>query len=76
MKLDPTFLMTYYFNKNICIVLQSDTSYSRVLIGQSLIFCSPTWPKCCNLPSNVRQLNIRRGKKLGFQLSHRQPPNY
>ena len=22
---------------------------------------------------NVRQLNIRRGKKLGFQLSHRQP---
>ena len=24
---------------------------------------------------NVRQLNIRRGKKLGFQLSHRQPLN-
>ena len=22
---------------------------------------------------NVRQLNLRRGKKLGFQLSHRQP---
>ena len=23
---------------------------------------------------NVRQLNIRRGKKMGFQLAHRQPP--
>ena len=23
---------------------------------------------------NIRQLNTMRGKKLGFQLSHRQPP--
>ena len=40
-----------------------------------MIFCLPTWPTCCITHlENVRQLNKRRGKKLGFQLSHRQSP--
>ena len=38
-----------------------------------LISCSLTSLTCCNSPQNVRQLNIRRGKKLSFQLPHRQP---
>ena len=40
----------------------------RVLTGWHLTFCSPTWPTCCNSARN-----IRRGKKLSFQWSHRQP---
>ena len=46
---------------------------SRVLIDRDLTFCPSTWPSCCNSPQNVRQLNIRRDKKLDFQLSHTQP---
>ena len=40
---------------------------SQVLIGWHLIFCAVTRLQ------NVRRLNIRRGKRLGFQLWHRQP---
>ena len=40
---------------------------SRVLIDRHLTFCSPMWPTRCN---SARKW---RGKKLEFQLSHRQP---
>ena len=47
---------------------------SRVLIGRHLIFCAhPYNQRAVTRLENVRQLNIRWGKKLGFQLSHRQP---
>ena len=46
---------------------------SRVLIGEHLIFCSQRHQRAVTRVKNVRQLNIRRGKKLGFQLLHRQP---
>ena len=46
---------------------------SRVLISRHLIFCS--WRHQCAVTrfENVRQFNIRRGKKQVFKLSHRQP---
>ena len=47
---------------------------SRVLIDQHWIFCSRRHQRAVTRLENVRQLNIRRGKKLGFELSHRQPP--
>ena len=42
-------------------------------------FCSSDWStfdfrRALTHLENKRQLNIRRGKKLGFLLSHRQPP--
>ena len=48
---------------------------SRVLIGPNLIFSH--WRHQCAVTclENVHQLNIRQYKKLGFQLSHRQPLN-
>ena len=46
---------------------------SRVLICQQLIFVHWRHRSALTRLENVRQLNIRRGKKLGFQLSHRQP---
>ena len=48
---------------------------SRVLFGHHLIFRSRRHQRAVNRLENVRQLNIRRGKKPGFQLSHRQPPS-
>ena len=44
----------------------------RVLIGR-LFFAYPRDQLAVTRVDNVRQLNIRRDKKLGFQLSHRQP---
>ena len=41
---------------------------SRVLIGPHLVFYSLTSPPCCNSPRKCTQ-----DKKLGSQLSHRQP---
>ena len=49
---------------------------SRDLIGQPLNLCSLTHQCAETRLKNVRQLNIREGKKLGFQLSHRQPLMY
>ena len=46
---------------------------SRVLVGQHLISCSRRHQRAVTRLENVRQLNIKRGKKLGFQLSYRQP---
>ena len=37
-------------------------------------FAHPRDQRTVTRLENVLQLNIRRGKKLGFQLSHRQPP--
>ena len=44
---------------------------SRVRIGQH--FCSQRHQRVVTCLENVCELNERRGKKLGFQLSHRQP---
>ena len=46
---------------------------SWVLIGRPLIFCWLTSPRAVTRLENVRQSNIR-GKKMGFQLSHKHPP--
>ena len=46
---------------------------SRVLIGQHLNFAHPRDQRAETRLKNVRQLNIMRGKKLDFELSHRQP---
>ena len=47
---------------------------SRVMIGRLLIFAHPRDQPAVTRFKNVRLLNIRRGKKLILQLSHRQPP--
>ena len=49
---------------------------SQVLISQYLIFCSRRHQGFVNRLEGVRQLNIKRGQKLDFQLSHRQPPSH
>ena len=46
---------------------------SRGLIAQPFIFCSLASKHVVNRLENVHQLNISRGKKLGFQLPQRQP---
>ena len=68
--------------RNLChtcrfCMLRVSQGWSQVLIGQDLIFFSPTWPKCAvTFLENVRWLNIKWGKKLGFQSSHTQPHNH
>ena len=49
---------------------------SRVVIGQHLIFAHPRDQRAVTRLENVPQLSIRQGKKLGFQLSHRQHLNF
>ena len=39
-------------------------------IWHHLSFCSLTSPTCSNSPRKCHQLNISRGKQLGFQMSH------
>ena len=64
----------FFLRLGIYIGLQSDNRPSWVLICRHLCFCSPTWPKCLTVfLENVPRLDQRRGKELGFQLSHRQP---
>ena len=46
---------------------------SRVLIGRDLKFCSRRYQCAATRLENVRQLNISRDKKLGFQLSQKHP---
>ena len=68
----------FYFTLNALFVLTYSTSdnvtppITRVLIARHLIFDSLTSPTCCNSPRKCTPYNIRKGKKLGFQLSHRQ----
>ena len=52
-------------------VLQSDTPIYRVLIVQHLLFFHWRHQRAATRLENVHRLNIRRGKNLGFQLSHR-----
>ena len=46
---------------------------SRVLIGDTWFFAYPRDQCAATCLKNVRHSNIRRGKKLDFQLSHTQP---
>ena len=46
---------------------------SRVLIGQPSFFPHRRHQRAVTHFENVRQLNIRRDKMLGFQLLHRHP---
>ena len=46
---------------------------SRVLIGPHLIFANWRHQRIVACLENVRQSNIRRGRMLGFQLSHKHP---
>ena len=41
---------------------------SRVLIGQRLIFCSPTWPTCCNSTLKCTPVKHKARQKAGFQI--------
>ena len=77
-------LFNYFYLQIQATVVQRQTynsSYnltlaiSRILIGQPLIFAHPRDQRAVTRLENVHQLNIRRDKKLGFQLSHRQPPD-
>ena len=47
---------------------------SRVMIDPHVIFCWLMSPPCWTRLENVRQSNIKKGKKIGFQLSHKHPP--
>ena len=50
-------------------------SISWIILFNFLCNIYPRDQRAVTHLENVRQLNIRRGKKLVFQLSHRQPPN-
>ena len=43
---------------------------SRVMISRHLIFAHPRDQRAVTRLQSVRQLNIKQGKKLSFQLSH------
>ena len=81
----PGFWRNFFFRRwltvhQLVVLLQVWNTYSssdnlaplisRVLIGLHLSFCSLTSPTCSNSPRKCHQLNISRGKQLGFQMSH------
>ena len=39
---------------------------SRALIGRYLIFCSPTWPTCCNSSRKCTPVKYKAREKSGF----------
>ena len=41
---------------------------SRVLIGQHMVFCSLTSPKCCTSPRKCMPVNYKRRQKAGFPI--------
>ena len=69
--------------KNICSVKNAHLTYSPsynltppicgVWLVNTWFFAHWHHQPAVTCPENVRHLNIRRGKKLGFHLSHRQP---
>ena len=70
----PRFLYTISITDRQPTKPQSDTSYFSSLIGKHLTFCLLRNQRAVTRLANVRQLTIRRGKKLALQLSHGQPP--
>ena len=62
-------------NTNIQTILQSGTTYFLSSDWSTWYFAHWRHQRAVTRFKNVHQLNIRREKKLGFQLSHRQPPN-
>ena len=79
--LKVNYIYAMKFVKRNCQYLRYSSSYSltpsisRVLIGPLLTFCSRRHQHAVTRLQNVRQLNIRRGKKLGLELPQRQPSN-
>ena len=41
---------------------------SRALIGRYLIFCSPTWPTCCNSSRKCTPVKYKASQKAGFPI--------
>ena len=41
---------------------------SRVLIGRHVIFCLPTWSKCCSSPRKCTPVKYNARQKSGFQI--------
>ena len=41
---------------------------SRILIGRHVIFCLPTWPKCCSSPRKCTPVKYNARQKSGFQI--------
>ena len=64
----------YHVLTDIYFISQCDTTYFSISDWSTLDFMLTDVP--LTRLGNVRQLNIRRGKKLGFKLSHRQPRGY
>ena len=56
-------------NTSIQFLFQCDTTY----FSSSDFFAYPRDQRAVTRLENVRHLNIRRGKKEGFRLSHTQP---
>ena len=81
--LDPVVFSKHFYPRPRWCFAKLTLSYSTsdnetppiswVLIGRPLIFCWLTSPRAVTRLENVRQSNIR-GKKMGFQLSHKHPP--
>ena len=58
------------------LVLQSDFSYFSTSDWSTFDFCSTMWPTCCKSPRRCTPVKYRRDKRLGINLSHRQPPKF
>ena len=41
---------------------------SRILIGRHVIFCLPTWPKCCSSPRKCTPVKYNARQKSRFQI--------
>ena len=41
---------------------------SRILIGRHVIFCLPTWPKCCSSPRKCTPVKHNARQKSRFQI--------
>ena len=66
--------MLFFFNKKLCLKILCSFTYSssynltpaisQVLIGRRLIFCSPTWPPCCNSPRKCTPVKYKVRQNL------------
>ena len=54
--------LAYSLSNNLTLAI------SRVLIGQHFIFCSPTWPTCCNSPRKCTPVKYKVRQKAGFPI--------
>ena len=61
-----SFIRSGFSNWSVFSSYNLTPAISQVLIGRHLIFCSPTWPTCCNSPRKYTPVKYKVRQKVGF----------